>query len=115
MINRLSYRTSGLDAEYWSQCFVNNGTFLDCPIVQHINRTFVVAVQNPSMQAIYYQRVKVPNSKYSAQVWSASSRQFEAVNSSVVCHEHAFENGVRITDCDLWIDNKVDYKSLAWL
>jgi hypothetical protein len=38
-----------------------------------------------------------------------------AVNSSVICHQHGFENKVKITDCDLWIDNKVDYKSISWI
>ena len=67
------------------------------------------------MQAVYYQRIKVPNSKYSAQVWNPTSQAFMAVNSSVICHQHGFENKVKITDCDLWIDNKVDYKSISWI
>ena len=67
------------------------------------------------MQAVYYQRIKVPHSKYSAQVWSPTANAFVAVNSSVLCHAHAFENGVKITDCDMWIDNKVDYKSVSWI
>ena len=46
------------------------------------------------MQAVYYQRIKVPHSKYSAQVWSPTANAFVAVNSSVLCHAHAFENGV---------------------
>jgi hypothetical protein len=33
----------------------------------------------------------------------------------VVCHKNTFENGVVINDCDLWIENKVDSKSLSWL
>jgi len=44
MINKLSYKSTGLYANYWSQCTVNNGTYLDCPIANHVNETFVVAL-----------------------------------------------------------------------
>jgi Alpha mannosidase middle domain len=44
MINKLSFRTAGLSSPYWSQCTVNNGTYLDCPVSNHINETFVVAI-----------------------------------------------------------------------
>jgi len=49
MINKLSMKNAGLNAHYWSQCIVINGTYLDCPIANNPNATFVVAVQNPSM------------------------------------------------------------------
>lgn len=67
------------------------------------------------MQAVYYQKIKVPHSKYSAQVWSPTAKTFVDVNSSVICHSHQFENGIKINDCDLWVENKVDYKSLSWI
>jgi hypothetical protein len=66
MINRLTYRSTGVSATYWSQCQVSNGTYLDCPVADHINQTFVMAVQNPSLQTQYYQKVKVPHIQYSA-------------------------------------------------
>jgi hypothetical protein len=66
MINRLTYRSTGLDAQFWSQCQVNNGTYLDCPIANFPNQTFAVAVQNPSTNPVYYQKIKVPTDKYSA-------------------------------------------------
>ena len=37
------------------------------------------------------------------------------MKSSVICHNQLFENKVSITDCYLWIDNKVDYKSFSWI
>jgi hypothetical protein len=40
---------------------------------------------------------------------------FVAANSSVICHLHTLENGYEIQDCDLWIENTVEGKSLAWL
>jgi hypothetical protein len=49
MINRLTYRSTGVSAEYWTQCHVNNGTYLDCPIVNDVNKSFVVTVHNPSL------------------------------------------------------------------
>jgi hypothetical protein len=42
-------------------------------------------------------------------------KNFTAVNSSSICHQNTFENGVTINDCDLWVENKVDSKSLGWL
>lgn len=44
MINKLSYRTAGISTHYWAQCNVKNGTYLDCPIADHINETFVVTI-----------------------------------------------------------------------
>lgn len=37
------------------------------------------------------------------------------VNSTVFCHFNTFENGYSINDCDLFVDNKIDAKSLSWL
>lgn len=115
MINRLTYRSTGISAEYWAQCIVNNGTFLDCPIVNNVNKSFVVTVHNPAIQTQYYQRVKVPHTEYSVQAWSASANKFVDVNSTVVCHQNTFENGYSISDCDLFIENKIEGKSLGWL
>lgn len=67
------------------------------------------------MQTVYYQKVKVPNSMYSVKAWSASAKSFQTVNSTVFCHDNAFENGYSISDCDLFVENKVDAKSLSWL
>jgi hypothetical protein len=67
------------------------------------------------MQAVFYQRIKLPHSKFSVQAWSPTLKNFVSVNSSAICHKHTFENGVSINDCDLWVDNKVDSKSLSWL
>ena len=44
IISHLSYKTTGVSVSNWSQCIVNNGTYLDCPIFNHINQTFVVAI-----------------------------------------------------------------------
>ena len=33
----------------------------------------------------------------------------------MICHLHTLENGYEIQDCDLWIENTVEGKSLAWL
>jgi hypothetical protein len=96
MINRLSYRTTGLDAHYWSQCQVNNGTYLDCPVANQPNTTFAVAIQNPSTNPVLYQKIKVAHDKYSAQVWSAASKSFVAANSTVICHLHTLENGYEV-------------------
>jgi hypothetical protein len=115
MINRLSYKSTGLSATYWAQCSVNNGTYLDCPIADHINQTFVVAIQNPSLSTVFYQKVKVPHTQYSAKAWSSSDKAFVDVNSTVVCHHNMFENGYGIKDCDMYIENKIEYKSLSWL
>lgn len=115
MINKLSYRSTGLYSNYWSQCTVNNGTYLDCPIANHVNETFIVTVQNPSMQAVYYQRIKVPHRFYSVAAWSATSKSFVNVSSTVFCHNNKFENGYSIRDCDMFIENRVDFKSLSWL
>ena len=37
------------------------------------------------------------------------------MNSTVVCHHNMFENGYGIKDCDMYIENKIEYKSLSWL
>ena len=62
MINYLSRKNAGISSPYWGHCVVNNGTYLDCPVSYHTNQTFIVAIQNPSMQAVFYQRIKLPNS-----------------------------------------------------
>ena len=67
------------------------------------------------MQTVYYQRIKVPNTKYSVSAWSASAKAFVPVNSTVFCYNNTFENGYSLNVCDLYIENKVDSKLLAWL
>ena len=67
------------------------------------------------MQAVYYQKVKVPHTQYSAMAWSNSIKDFVPINSTVFCHSNTFENGYKIQDCDMFIENKVDAKSLSWL
>ena len=104
-----------MSAHYWSQCSATNGTYLDCPIASQINQTFVVAIQNPALQTVYYQKIKVPHTKYSVQAWNPTAKKFQTVNSTVICHSNAFENGYKIQDCDLFVENKIDPKGLSWL
>lgn len=115
LINRLANKSAGVFAHFWSPCMVSNGTYLDCPVSYQVNRTFVTAVQNPSMQAVYYQKIKLPHKGYSVKAWNPTQKQWVVANSIVICHDHTFENGYTIRDCDMWIDNKVDAKSFAWL
>jgi hypothetical protein len=52
---------------------------------------------------------------YSAKAWSTSTKQFITINSTVFCHSNAFINGYKIKDCDLFIENKIDAKSIQWV
>jgi hypothetical protein len=67
------------------------------------------------MQAVFYQKIKLPHTKFSVKAWNPTLKNFTAVNSSGICHTNTFENGITINDCDLWVENKVDSKSIGWL
>lgn len=55
----------------WVMCTRTNGTYLDCPLVNHNsgNVTFLSTVYNPTMEVIYYLKLKVGHDKYKARVW----------------------------------------------
>jgi hypothetical protein len=64
MINEVA-KTQGLEtSEQWTQCARTNGTYLDCPAFI-TGETFYVAIQNPSLQAVKYSKIRVPEGNYS--------------------------------------------------
>jgi hypothetical protein len=48
----------------WLQCKQTNTTFLDCPVADHLDETFYVAIQNPSSSDGTKIQFAVPNGHY---------------------------------------------------
>jgi hypothetical protein len=67
---QLSYFT-GVSAEKWNSCLVQNDTYLDCPIANNTNSTWLVRVFNPALvSSLQPPTIKVPHGNYNVQQWN---------------------------------------------
>ena len=48
MIGESVKKATGLEAEEWKMCTTNNSTFIDCPIDEKFEGTFLLTSHNPS-------------------------------------------------------------------
>ena len=63
-IGELVTKTTGIEATEWKMCAVTNSTYVDCPIDDKFEGTFILTSYNPSTVAQSIQRVKVPPARY---------------------------------------------------
>lgn len=106
MIGYSAKRFANIDAVSWEQCFVTNGTYLDCPLVNYKNGniSFIAAVHNPTMDYANYARIKVPHDKYTAQGWNEETMKWEPIRSEIFCSPVKFVNGMTVNDCNMHIE-----------
>lgn len=92
---------SGYQSTSWQWCSRTNGTYLDCPIANNSNQSFIVAVHNPSLLDTTYLKIKVSHGHYWAYQWSEEYSNLVRIPANVICFKRQVESGQFVNDCDM--------------
>ena len=58
-------------SDSWLWCDRTNGTYLDCPVGDHTQESFVAVLQNPASVMIMYVNLKVSHGNYRVLTYDA--------------------------------------------
>ena len=92
---------------------MQNDTVSDCPVADHPDKEFIVAVQNPRIRnSNGLIRVLLPSNKYTAQIWDRSRKQFTNTKYDIVEQKHfqnseALGEGNVTTDYILFVQSEI--------
>ncbi|CDW79296.1 glycosyl hydrolases family 38 protein [Stylonychia lemnae] len=110
---------SQLKSQQWKVCLLENSTYLDCPINDHINESISMAVIvfNPSTKPQNYIQIAVPHAHWEVKAFNTLKQKYEIANSSVICEDETQWNGHIMHNCQLFIESTVDAQQmgLIWL
>lgn len=97
----------------------NNDTVIDCPISDNKNDNkteFIVVAHNAKSQKFdQFIRVKVPNTKFQAQLWSKKEGKFVDVESDILEQKHLTNTRVLITDFEMFIPCDMEANEVSFV
>ena len=73
VLNDAVNQTTGLSANQWEMCRIVNSTYMDCPIDDTFEGTFLLASYNPSTVEQAVQRIMVPPGDYKVELFDSVS------------------------------------------
>lgn len=117
MLERMR-KITGIESENLESCFgSNNYTVLQCPIVNHLNKTeFLVVAHNPStLKFNRFIKVKLPNKNYKAQVWSKENLEFENVVSDVFEQAHFSVENKETFDYEMFVQKDLEPNEISFI
>jgi hypothetical protein len=87
-------------------CLINNGTYLDCPVLaNNTDKTFLLTTYNPSQRAVNNLKIKVPpHGHYVVTRWNDTFLGFSPTAAVVICASRLIANGSIVDDCDMHIN-----------
>lgn len=94
-----------------------NDTVADCPISKNADKNeFIVVVHNPAAQVnSQFIKVRLPNNKYEAQLWSNAKNAFVAADSDILEQRHISSSRVESTDYEMYVPCEIAPNEVAIL
>lgn len=82
-----------------------NDTVADCPISKNTDKNeFIVVVHNPAAQVnSQFIKVRLPNNKYEAQLWSSAKGAFVPADSDILEQRHISASRVESSDFEMYV------------
>lgn len=80
-------------------CFVENGTFYDCPVADHPKQDFFVFLHNSGFYDHKYVKLQVPSQNYKALSINKNTNSLEERYSVINCFDQSHRNGTIVNQC----------------
>lgn len=102
--------SAGVSSDNWQWCSRQNGTYTECPIVNHQSSDMVVATHNPSNVAMETIQLLVPHSNYKVQMLDTSSASWVSTDANVVCNTQQveFQPTETETNCRMYVRQTIN-------
>lgn len=106
MISNSVAKVTNIEANKWQMCSVDNATFVECPINDEFEGTFVLTSYNPSTVSQSIQRIKVPPANYTVQVFDQRIGNWTYVHTNLICSDYEIneQNTQKYVTCTLYIN-----------
>lgn len=77
-------------------CYVENGTYYDCPVADHPESDFFVVLHNSGFYNHQYAKIQLPNAHYEALTINPSTNALEESYHVINCFNQSHRNGTTI-------------------
>ena len=98
-------------------CAVDNSTYVDCPIGEDFEGTFILTSYNPATVTQSMQRIKVPPADYSVEVFDQTVGKWNEVKTNLICSDYTKNLNVtqRYEACTLYISTVAPANSKTYM